>query len=218
VLLRFHEHHFPSQPLPPLSHPTLGFSSSDALDELENPLLDDDLLGHYDDGVKRTLSDDQVAIFRHTEIQESLRRRRERDGPLPEAANPSTHNSPSIDAERTFAEKNDRSPTPWSIHEHEMSETRDNQPTLDSRGRHTNHLSPSSRHFRVERNNAKKFSDPDLQATHLACATINSCPRKIIKYEEDDTARLPRQTAAPFSRDGAIMPRFAWPEIRNQSG
>lgn len=80
ALLQFHGSHFPGQPSPPLSHPTLGLSSTDAPHELEHNVQDDDLLGYYDDGVKRTLSDEQVAIFRHTEIQELLREKREKSG------------------------------------------------------------------------------------------------------------------------------------------
>lgn len=33
-------------------------------------------LGHYEDGSKRTLTDEQIAMFRHSEIQELLRERR----------------------------------------------------------------------------------------------------------------------------------------------
>ncbi|CAD0091461.1 unnamed protein product, partial [Aureobasidium mustum] len=40
--------------------------------------LDDDGLGYYADGVKRTLTDDQIAMFRHSEIQTLLRERRRR--------------------------------------------------------------------------------------------------------------------------------------------
>jgi len=36
----------------------------------------DDGLGYYADGVKRTLTDEQVAMFRHSEIQAILRKRR----------------------------------------------------------------------------------------------------------------------------------------------
>lgn len=36
----------------------------------------DDGLGYYDDGVKRTLTDEQIAIFRHSEIQRYLTRQR----------------------------------------------------------------------------------------------------------------------------------------------
>jgi hypothetical protein len=37
---------------------------------------EDDGLGYYEDGVKRTLTDEQIAIFRHSEIQTLLRNRR----------------------------------------------------------------------------------------------------------------------------------------------
>ena len=37
---------------------------------------DDDGLGYYEDGMKRTLTDEQIAIFRHSEIQALLRDRR----------------------------------------------------------------------------------------------------------------------------------------------
>ncbi|KAK1757435.1 hypothetical protein QBC47DRAFT_442317 [Echria macrotheca] len=38
---------------------------------------EDDGLGYYEDGVKRTLTDEQIAIFRHSEV-EQLRRRQEK--------------------------------------------------------------------------------------------------------------------------------------------
>lgn len=55
---------------------------------------DDDGLGYYEDGVKRTLTDEQIAMFRHSEIQRILleRRRRQEAGepihgtPIPELA------------------------------------------------------------------------------------------------------------------------------------
>lgn len=37
---------------------------------------EDDELGYYDDGVKRTLTDEQIAIFRHSEIEALLREQR----------------------------------------------------------------------------------------------------------------------------------------------
>ena len=41
---------------------------------------DGDTLGYYDDGVKRTLTNDQVAMFRHSETQAILREiRQERE-------------------------------------------------------------------------------------------------------------------------------------------
>ena len=50
---------------------TSGFCSEVAVE-------DDDALGYYEDGVKRTLTNEQVAIFRHSEIQTILRSHRHR--------------------------------------------------------------------------------------------------------------------------------------------
>lgn len=40
--------------------------------------MEDDDLGYYPDGVKRTLTDDQIAMFRHSEIYSILRERQVR--------------------------------------------------------------------------------------------------------------------------------------------
>lgn len=40
---------------------------------------EDDNLGYYADGVKRTLTDEQIAMFRHTEIENLLRQKRKSD-------------------------------------------------------------------------------------------------------------------------------------------
>ena len=39
---------------------------------------DEDLLGYYSNGTKRTLTDEQIAMFRHSEIQTILRMQRQR--------------------------------------------------------------------------------------------------------------------------------------------
>ncbi|CAL3972450.1 unnamed protein product [Diplocarpon coronariae] len=46
----------------------------------EEESLDDDGLGYYGDGVKRTLTDEQIAIFRHSEIEALSRQRRKAGG------------------------------------------------------------------------------------------------------------------------------------------
>ncbi len=38
--------------------------------------LEEDSLGYYPDGAKRTLTDEQIAIFRHSEMETLLRERR----------------------------------------------------------------------------------------------------------------------------------------------
>ena len=70
-LRQFHENHFSSL--------SAGASNRhpDAHVNLEENDGDDGL-GYYPDGVKRTLTDDQIAMFRHSEIQTLLRERRRR--------------------------------------------------------------------------------------------------------------------------------------------
>lgn len=101
-LKNFHRQHFPSAPVPdPLAHvfgsgdqstgdPFLSKSSEEAYNYEEDEEEDD--LGYYPDGVKRTLTDEQIAMFRHSEIQALLRERRlaeeadeEEDGEIPNA-------------------------------------------------------------------------------------------------------------------------------------
>lgn len=65
-LTRFGLAHFPHQALPK------QFFYGDDED------VEDDGLGYYSDGVKRTLTDEQVAIFRNSEIQQEMKFRRKR--------------------------------------------------------------------------------------------------------------------------------------------
>lgn len=67
-LLEFHAVHFPNQ-RPPTLDPTV---EPDLINE------QDDHLGYYADGVKRTLTDEQVKMFRHSEIHRLLSQRKQR--------------------------------------------------------------------------------------------------------------------------------------------
>lgn len=73
-LLIFHGAHFPNQPTPRLS--TAQQPAVDATDSAQNTIATDDELGYYADGVKRTLTDAQINLFRHSEIQRLLSERR----------------------------------------------------------------------------------------------------------------------------------------------
>jgi len=66
-LRNFHAKHFPQAPLPS------AFSQTSPEEVVEE---EDDGLGCYPDGVKRTLTDEQIAIFRHSEIEAILKERR----------------------------------------------------------------------------------------------------------------------------------------------
>ncbi|KAI9680939.1 MAG: hypothetical protein M1829_001019 [Trizodia sp. TS-e1964] len=52
--------------------------SQSILEDNENEY--DDALGYYSDGTKRTLTDQQIAIFRHTEIYQLLQKKRQCEG------------------------------------------------------------------------------------------------------------------------------------------
>ncbi|EPS31552.1 hypothetical protein PDE_06507 [Penicillium oxalicum 114-2] len=61
----FHGPHQPLQPPAPSAEPAAA----------DPPSIDEDDLGYYPDGVKRTLTDEQIRIFRHSEIHALLRKR-----------------------------------------------------------------------------------------------------------------------------------------------
>ncbi|KAI9894931.1 MAG: hypothetical protein M1814_000151 [Vezdaea aestivalis] len=78
-LFQFHQAHFaPSNVCNFSEHFT---SDSETAFTTANSALEAELypLGFYDDGQQRTLTDEQIAIFRHSEIQSLLREQRLRD-------------------------------------------------------------------------------------------------------------------------------------------
>jgi hypothetical protein len=92
----FHAKHFPGAPLPA----QFFYGQSEAPEETYDE--EDDGLGYYEDGTKRTLTDEQIALFRHTEIQTILReRRRQREAEneaKASAESPETQQNPPIPA------------------------------------------------------------------------------------------------------------------------
>jgi hypothetical protein len=71
-LRAFHAQHFPGQEVP-ASHtqrPPAEVNTNTEYDQTEE-------LGYYEDGVRRTLTDDQIRMFRHSEIQRLLLARRQ---------------------------------------------------------------------------------------------------------------------------------------------
>lgn len=61
----FHQKHFGT-----------GIGDSAVSPTFDQTPNDDDGLGYYEDGAKRTLTDEQIAMFRHSEIQELSKARR----------------------------------------------------------------------------------------------------------------------------------------------
>ncbi|KAF1944056.1 hypothetical protein EJ02DRAFT_420636 [Clathrospora elynae] len=81
-LRAFHANHFPHAPAP--EYILHGIEPEAAV--VDDYCEEDDGLGYYPDGTKRTLTDEQIAMFRHSEIHAILRKRqlRREDGELSE--------------------------------------------------------------------------------------------------------------------------------------
>ncbi|ETN36972.1 uncharacterized protein HMPREF1541_07960 [Cyphellophora europaea CBS 101466] len=72
-LREFHASHFPGQDAPVIEERILDSEQqrAESIDDVES-------LGYYNDGVARTLTDEQIRMFRHSEIQRLLMARRQR--------------------------------------------------------------------------------------------------------------------------------------------
>lgn len=70
-MLNFHAAHFSTPQITTYAEQFLGPVEDE---EYYEEAVDD--LGSYEDGVKRTLTDEQISMFRHSEIQKILRKRR----------------------------------------------------------------------------------------------------------------------------------------------
>ncbi|KAL7943267.1 hypothetical protein V8C42DRAFT_330204 [Trichoderma barbatum] len=80
-ILEFHQRHFSSEATADFGQnftklPPQEPSETQLYEEWEEE-EEEDGLGYYEDGVKRTLTDAQIAIFRHSELRE-LRRQQEK--------------------------------------------------------------------------------------------------------------------------------------------
>lgn len=63
-----------------------AFANPELISGWEEEVEDD--LGYYEDGVKRTLTDEQIEIFRHSELQELRRQRIKQENKKKEAPSP----------------------------------------------------------------------------------------------------------------------------------
>ncbi|KAF2739305.1 hypothetical protein EJ04DRAFT_560091 [Polyplosphaeria fusca] len=74
-LQRFHAIHFPGAPFPPEFFTEPQAARSDVFDHSYGYDYEGGSLGYYEDGVERTLTDEDIAYFRRLEIREILRDR-----------------------------------------------------------------------------------------------------------------------------------------------
>lgn len=76
-LSAFHHAHFGDAAIAQFGQTFLNPAVGASSDDPEELWEEEDELGYYDDGVKRTLTDDQIEMFRHSELKE-LRRKEEK--------------------------------------------------------------------------------------------------------------------------------------------
>jgi hypothetical protein len=218
-LRQFHDNHFSSL--------SAGSSNrhQDAHVGLEEDYDDDDGLGYYFDGVKRTLTDDQIAMFRHSEIQLLLRERRlkrensegelSHDAPS-EPINPVGDISPPAPADDTVRQRSASTSGSQGVGKRKW------QRFIESSEKNPEHLT----HRRIAREmDEQKASSIDLaygdeeDATHSTAAekrpgVISNAHdrRKQVTYDgADDSA--PVQPPSGSSQ----TPKFIWPTLGETS-
>lgn len=207
-LLQFHVAHFANQTLPALSHPALGFGATDATYHLENSEPDDHMLGHYADGVKRILTDEQVAIFRHTEIQELLRERRARSAGFVGQATQWT----SADADDTcdVASLGGRH---QQLRPSEMDKEEKNEEREGRQGGGDTMAESDYPNTTWRQHNTSLRSDGQDRGLLLPSKSSLLCGRKVVKYHEG-VALTVDPIRASFSTEGLVESEFKWPELR----
>ena len=72
-LQHFHAVHFPGQHVPNINVLKGQLLSENDQQEGQEEEVEGNDLGYYEDGVKRTLTDEQIVMFRHSEIQRLLK-------------------------------------------------------------------------------------------------------------------------------------------------
>ena len=159
-------------------------------------------MGYYHDGTKRTLTDDQIAMFRHSEIYAILRDRQVRK----ENRQADTDNGPDAvepNPELTFEDIMLSEDEKESVHNAEGSgENRENNLGYQ---RTDSELSPG--HNKRKRNNSddgrrnvKTFTSRRL-ARELDTATLEDC---VLDYGDEPIAEVPLAHAHPYEANSKI--------------
>lgn len=184
----------------------------------------DDGLGHYPDGVKRTLTDDQIAMFRHSEIQTLLReRRRRRESPEGETSHDASTESiqpvgdirPPATADDTVRQRSASTSGSQGVGKRKW------QRFIDSSETNPEHLT----HRRIARElDEQKASSIDLSygdeeessyqtaaEKRLEAISTTQDRRKQVAY---DGKSVPAQTPSGASHN----PKFIWPTLGAKDG
>lgn len=209
----FHNGHFSSQIITtPGNNPETGVISAEFDD-------DDDDLGYYFDGVKRTLTDEQIAMFRHSEIQSLLRERRRR--------------RENLDDENTSGASNDNINPVGGAHPDVSQKTLEKQPhsPLDShqsgkrKWQRFIEFSESNPDYLTHRRIARELDEQKTKSIDLAygdeemsdappskcskATTPMPTARKQVVYADADGSV--GHTEAPLVN--SLPPKFIWPTL-----
>lgn len=144
-----------------------------------------DNLGYYEDGVKRTLTDEQIAMFRHTEIETLLREKRRSDEAKADKADRA------LDMERDMMEDSGSRDTP-------LTGTQASKvPLVPSEAGQSSHTKPSTEDTKKKKSHFKRNIKPDLRKR-----TWDQVDRGLetLDYEEDVVQPSPKRNAGPQRR------------------
>ncbi|KAJ4287929.1 hypothetical protein N0V90_011944 [Kalmusia sp. IMI 367209] len=171
-LVQFHAKHFPYAPLP--KEILLGANHESQAEYYDG----DDSLGYYEDGVKRTLTDEQITMFRHSEIQRILlerRRRKEAGEPIYDAPSLKMENASTAESVRAASPASDQS-TPMSISsdDEQAQATPVEKPQQKwtaisgkSRARNARNRNKNRRNHRARKKEERKKREHELKGTGL---------------------------------------------------
>ena len=188
-----------------MESPPLHFLTSETA-ATETDDIDD--LGYYADGTKRTLTDDQVAIFRHSEIQAILRTQR-----LAQEA-----------AETDDVPENDSAPVPEDAHMHKRESLRSESPGSE------NASNPAKRKWQHFINSSEE--NPGYLTHRRMARELDELQQESVDLlygEEEPRLDLHRQSKANMSgkavtEESAVVsnpgpgislkqPAFQWPSL-----
>ncbi|THY65699.1 hypothetical protein D6C98_00025 [Aureobasidium pullulans] len=187
--------------------------------------IDDDGLGYYPDGVKRTLTDDQIAMFRHSEIQALLRERRRR------RKNSDSEPGSGIPTGMAQSVGRDKLDTAEDIVRQRSTSTSDSQSTGKRKWQRFIDVSETNPEHLTHRRIARELDGQQTSSVDLAygdeepavsvstkrpkVSTTVSSSRKHIAYNDADEVQ-PTQPAQPLSEQ-IHNRQFLWPTLETST-
>ncbi|OBT69905.1 hypothetical protein VE03_00595 [Pseudogymnoascus sp. 23342-1-I1] len=144
-----------------------------------------DNLGYYEDGVKRTLTDEQIAMFHHTEIETLLREKRRSDEAKADKADRE------LDLERVIMEDPGSQDTPST------GTQASKVPLIPSGAGQSSQTKPSTEDNKKRKSHFKRNIKPDLRKRTWDRVDHGL---ETLDYEEDVARPSPKRNAGPQRR------------------